>query len=46
MIVAGEEKKIFVYENWSSEAPIFMGTLFANTVRGTEIFSFEYDESY
>ena len=44
--MAKEEKKIFVYENWSEETPAFMGTLYANAARGAEVFSFEYDESY
>ena len=44
--MAREEKKIFVYENWSEETPVFMGTLYANAARGSEVFSFEYDESY
>ena len=44
--MAKEEKKIFVYENWSEETPVFMGTLYANAARGAEVFSFEYDESY
>ena len=44
--MAKEEKKIFVYENWSEETPVFMGILYANAARGAEVFSFEYDESY
>ena len=44
--MAKEEKKIFVYENWSEETPVFMGTLYANAARGAEVFSFEYDESF
>ena len=44
--MAREEKKIFVYENWSEETPAFMGTLYANAARGAEVFSFEYDETY
>ena len=31
--MAKEEKKIFVYENWSEETPVFMGTLYANAAR-------------
>ena len=44
--MAREEKKIFVYENWSEETPAFMGTLYASAARGAEVFSFEYDETY
>lgn len=38
-----EEKAIYVYENWSGENPVLIGTLFASSVRGKEQFSFEYD---
>ena len=44
--MAQEEKKIYVYENWSSEIPRELGILYVNNVRGTEIFSFEYNEEY
>ena len=44
--MAREERKIFVYENWSSEVPAFMGILYANAARGAELLSFEYDENY
>lgn len=38
-----EEKAIYVYENWSGENPVLIGTLFVSSVRGKEQFSFEYD---
>jgi len=38
-----EIKKIYVYENWNSEKPNYMGILISQFVRGEEIFSFEYD---
>lgn len=44
--MANEEKKIYVYENWSSTTPHLMGVLYANEKRGAEIYSFEYDERY
>ena len=44
--MAQEEKKIYVYENWSSEIPRELGILYVNNVRGTEIFSFEYSGEY
>lgn len=40
-----DEKKIFVYENWSEE-PVFIGTLYVSYVRGKEQFSFEYDKQW
>ena len=44
--MAAEEKKIYVYENWSSEIPRELGILYVSNVRGTETFSFEYNEEY
>ena len=44
--MAYERKTIYVYENWSGEQPVFLGTLYADQTRGTEYFSFEYDEGY
>ena len=44
--MASEEKQIFVYEHWSSSEPRLLGSLFANTTRGTEHFSFEYDTHF
>lgn len=36
-------KKIWVYENWSEEEPVIIGTLFVDKIRGKEQISFEYD---
>ena len=44
--MAAENKKVYVYENWSSPNPIRMGTLYVANKRGSEVFSFEYDEAY
>ena len=38
------ERKIFVYENFSSPEPKKLGVLYVDTLRGTEHYSFEYDE--
>lgn len=38
------ERKIFVYENFSSSEPKTLGVLYVDTLRGTEHYSFEYDE--
>lgn len=38
------ERKIFVYENFSSSEPKTLGVLYLDTLRGTEHYSFEYDE--
>ena len=44
--MAAGEKKIYVYEHWSSEIPRELGILYVSNVRGTETFSFEYNEEY
>ena len=40
------EKKIFVYEDFSSAEPQKLGILYVDSLRGTEHYSFEYDESW
>ena len=39
-------KKIYVYENWMAPEPSLMGCLYAETLRGKEITSFEYSPSW
>jgi len=41
-----DEKRIYVYADWSSNSPVLVGTLFANAVRGKELFSFEYNKDW
>lgn len=40
------EKKIYVYENWSSDTPQKIGVLFVDSIRGNEHFSFEFDSFF
>lgn len=40
------EKKILVYENFSSDVPQKLGALFVNELRGTEHYSFQYDDNW
>ncbi|MBQ8934072.1 MAG: HipA domain-containing protein [Lachnospiraceae bacterium] len=44
--MSDRSKKIFVYENWSSTEPVKIGILYADTIRGREQFSFEYEGAY
>ena len=44
--MAQDEKTIFVYENWRSEAPSLLGRLHCGFVCGQETFSFEYDPAW
>ena len=39
-------KTIYVFENWSSVIPQRIGFLYVDNIKGTEHFSFEYDENY
>ena len=40
------EKKIYVYENWSSDTPRKLGTLFIDSIRGGEHSSFQFDTAF
>lgn len=44
--MAMEQKKIYVYEDFSGEGPQLLGTLFVDHVRGRESYSFEYETSW
>lgn len=39
-------KTIYVYESWSGETPIKLGKLYVDQGRGSEHYSFEYDEAW
>lgn len=39
-------KIVYVYENYSSDAPVLMGRLYFEYIKGHEIFSFEYDDEF
>lgn len=42
-----QQRSILVYADWATLGrPILMGTLYANQMRGKEIFSFEYDDAW
>lgn len=38
--------KIYVYENWKSDLPTQMGTLYVDGGKGKQVISFEYDEEW
>ncbi len=45
--MSGNETVIEVHPDWSGLfGPLGMGTLVARRIRGTEVFSFEYDEAW
>ncbi len=39
-------KIIYVYADWMAESPRLMGKLYSDVIRGTENFSFEYDDTW
>lgn len=41
-----ESKTIYVYENWSSKEPKFLGYLYVDFFRNKEHFAFEYDKDW
>ena len=40
------QKDIYVYDDFSSDEPLLMGTLFVNVIKGGESYSFEYDKNW
>ncbi|MBD5467947.1 MAG: type II toxin-antitoxin system HipA family toxin [Lachnospiraceae bacterium] len=38
--------KIYVYENWKSDTPSLIGTLYVDGGRGKQVVSFEYDDEW
>lgn len=39
-------KTIFVYDDFSGDSPILLGKLYVDTIKGTENYSFEYDDNW
>lgn len=44
--MAIDQKKIYVYENFSDIEPQLLGTLFVDHIRGRESYSFEYETNW
>ena len=44
--MVNNQKKIYVYENWSAALPNKIGTLYVDVSKGKETFSFEYDSEW
>ena len=38
--------EIYVYENWKSNEPSLIGTLFVGGGKGKQVVSFEYDDEW
>jgi serine/threonine-protein kinase HipA len=47
MAKVNQRRNIYVYADWQGlDKPILMGNLYAEQLRGSEIFSFEYDKAW
>ena len=44
--MTANQKDIYVYDDFSSDEPLLMGTLFVNVIKGGESYSFEYDKNW
>ena len=44
--MAVNQKTIFVYDDFSTEQPVLMGSLYVNVIKGGESYSFEYDKDW
>ncbi len=44
--MAVNQKEIFVYDDFSTDQPVLMGSLYVNVIKGVESYSFEYDKEW
>ena len=44
--MAVNQKAIFVYDDFSTDHPVLMGSLYVNVIKGGESYSFEYDKEW
>lgn len=44
--MTANQKDIYVYDDFSSDESLLMGTLFVNVIKGGESYSFEYDKDW
>ena len=44
--MAVNQKTIFVYDDFSTELPVLIGSLYVNVIKGGESYSFEYDKDW
>ena len=44
--MAGDEKIIYVYDNFSDDVPVLLGRLYVGVIKGGETYSFEYDANW
>lgn len=44
--MAGGQKIIYVYDDFTFDTPLLLGRLYAGSIKGGECFSFEYDTEW
>lgn len=44
--MAINQRTIFVYDDFSTDQPVLMGSLYVNVIKGGESYSFEYDKGW
>ena len=44
--MASNQKTILVYDDFSTDQPVFMGSLYVNVIKGGESYSFEFDKEW
>ena len=44
--MVSKEKTIFVYDDFSGQNPMRIGTLYVNSMKGGESYSFEYEREW
>ena len=44
--MSNTQKVVYVYENWNSDIPVKLGTLYVDFAKGVEHYSFEYDDKW
>lgn len=44
--MAGEERILYVYDNFTEDEPILLGKLYVGVIKGGETYSFEYDTDW
>lgn len=45
-MMPNEQRTVFVYDDFSFSDPVMLGILYVNAIRGSEVYSFEYDKDW
>lgn len=44
--MSGNQKTIFIYDDFSKDTPVLLGRLYVDAIKGGENYSFEYDDNW